>query len=137
MTMSLPKPNDEVLARLDAVLAAPKGRRVGVLGLGIAGRAMALHLVRRGAKVLGADRNPNLEDPELVKAGVEMVLGSVAGGVAGQAAEQAGTRQTGYEITVRLDNGQMIAVTQAADEAFKPGDRVRLLSDGGTTRVTH
>lgn len=70
-------------------------------------------------------------------AAVGAVLGSVAGGVAGQAAEQAGTRQAGYEITIRLDNGQLIAVTQAADEAFKPGDRVRLLSDGGTTRVTH
>lgn len=70
-------------------------------------------------------------------AAVGAVLGSVAGGVAGQAAEQAATRQTGYEITVRLDNGQLIAVTQAADEAFKPGDRVRLLSDGATTRVTH
>jgi len=70
-------------------------------------------------------------------AAVGTVLGSVAGGVAGQAAEQAATRQTGYEITVRLDNGQLIAVTQAADETFKPGDRVRLVSDGATTRVTH
>ncbi|MBI3042379.1 MAG: hypothetical protein HYY78_06100 [Betaproteobacteria bacterium] len=70
-------------------------------------------------------------------AAVGAVLGSVAGGVAGQAAEQAGTRQTGYEITVRLDNGRLIAVTQAADETFKPGDRVRLVSDGATTRVTH
>lgn len=69
-------------------------------------------------------------------AAVGAVLGSVAGGVAGQATEQAVTRQTGYEITVRLDNGKMVAVTQAADESFKPGDRVRLISDGATTRVT-
>jgi len=68
---------------------------------------------------------------------VGAVLGSVAGGVAGQAAEQGATRQTGLEITVLLDGGRLIAVTQAADETFKPGDRVRVLSDGATSRVTH
>jgi len=66
---------------------------------------------------------------------VGAVLGSVAGGVAGQAAEQGATRQTGLEITVKLDSGKLIAVTQAADDTFKPGDRVRVLSDGATTRV--
>ena len=68
---------------------------------------------------------------------VGAVLGSVAGGVAGQAAEQGATRQTGLEITVKLDGGRLIAVTQAAGETFKPGDRVRVLSDGATSRVTH
>ena len=68
---------------------------------------------------------------------VGAVLGSVAGGVAGQAAEQSATRQTGLEITILLDGGRLIAVTQAADETFKPGDRVRVLSDGATSRVTH
>jgi outer membrane lipoprotein SlyB len=67
---------------------------------------------------------------------VGAVLGSVAGGVAGQAAEQGATRQTGLEITVKLDSGKLIAVTQAAGESFKPGDRVRVLSDGATTRVS-
>lgn len=70
-------------------------------------------------------------------ANVGAVVGSVAGGVAGQAAEQSATRQTGLEITVLLDGGRLIAVTQAADETFKPGDRVRVLSDGATSRVTH
>lgn len=68
---------------------------------------------------------------------VGAVLGSVAGGVAGQAAEEGATRQAGLEITVKLDSGRLIAVTQAADEPFKPGDRVRVLSDGATSRVTH
>jgi outer membrane lipoprotein SlyB len=31
----------------------------------------------------------------------------------------------------------LLAVTQGADEAFRAGDRVRILSDGATTRVTH
>lgn len=65
------------------------------------------------------------------------VVGAVAGGVAGQAAEQAVTRRDGLEITVRLDNGRMVAIVQEADEAFKPGERVRILSNGGVSRVTH
>ncbi len=69
---------------------------------------------------------------------VGRVAGAVAGGVAGAVVEEGITRQTGLEITVKLDNGRMLAVTQAADEDFKVGDRVRLLSGGrGDTRVTH
>ena len=60
------------------------------------------------------------------------------GGVAGSAIEESVTRQPGLEITVRLDSGRMISVTQAADEPFYRGDRVRLLtSDDGTARVAH
>lgn len=70
-------------------------------------------------------------------AAVGAVLGSVAGGVAGQAAEQVATRKTGLEITVKLDGGRLVAITQEADEAFRPGDRVRIISDGATSRVTH
>lgn len=68
---------------------------------------------------------------------VGTVLGAVAGGVAGSAIEEGTTKQKGIEVTVKLDSGRMIAVTQAADELFKVGDRVRVLSGGGTTRVTH
>lgn len=64
------------------------------------------------------------------------VLGAVAGGFAGSAVEEGVTRQKGLEITIRLDSGRTIAVTQGADEYFRPGDRVRVLSEGGTTRVT-
>ena len=67
---------------------------------------------------------------------VGAVIGSVAGAVAGEAAAQAGTRP-GLEITVRLDAGRVIAVTQpAGKDSFKPGDRVRIVSDGRTARVT-
>ncbi|MBI3545287.1 MAG: glycine zipper 2TM domain-containing protein [Gammaproteobacteria bacterium] len=68
---------------------------------------------------------------------VGSVLGAVAGGVGGAAVEESGTRQKGLEITVKLDGGRIIAVTQAADEQFKVGDRVRVLSGGGVTRVSH
>lgn len=64
--------------------------------------------------------------------------GAVLGGLAGSAIEENATRQPGLEITVQLDNGRMVAVTQAADEPFYPGDRVRvLIGSDGTTRVAH
>ncbi len=67
---------------------------------------------------------------------VGAAVGAVLGGLGGAAAEEAVTKQKGLEITVRLDSGRIIAITQAADEDFRPGDRVRILSGGGTTRVT-
>ena len=68
---------------------------------------------------------------------VGATVGAVLGGLGGAATEEAVTRQKGVEITVKLDSGRMIAVTQAADETFKVGDRVRILSGGGATRVSH
>lgn len=68
---------------------------------------------------------------------VGTILGAVAGGLAGNAIEQGTSKTQGLEITVKLDNGELRAVTQEADEAFHPGERVRLLSGNGVTRVTH
>jgi outer membrane lipoprotein SlyB len=68
---------------------------------------------------------------------VGATVGAVLGGLGGAAAEEAVTRQKGVEITVKLDSGRLIAVTQAADEVFKTGDRVRVLSGDGATRVSH
>ncbi|MBI5753185.1 MAG: glycine zipper 2TM domain-containing protein [Hydrogenophilales bacterium] len=65
------------------------------------------------------------------------VVGAVAGGVAGAAIEEGITRTKGLEITVKLDSGRLMAITQAADEAFRPGERVRVLTGGGVTRITH
>jgi outer membrane lipoprotein SlyB len=68
---------------------------------------------------------------------VGAIVGAVAGGLAGAAVEEGVTREKGLEITVKLDNGRIIAVTQAADEPFHPGERVRVLTGGGVTRITH
>lgn len=64
------------------------------------------------------------------------VLGAVGGAVAGKAIEEKVTSKEGLEITVRLDSGELRAIVQEADVPFSPGDRVRLLSSGGITRVT-
>lgn len=68
---------------------------------------------------------------------IAAVIGAVAGGLAGSAVEEGVTRKEAYEITVKLDGGSMIAIVQEADEEFKAGDKVRLVENGGTSRVTH
>ncbi len=68
---------------------------------------------------------------------IAAVLGAVVGGLAGSAAEEGITRKDGLEITVKLDGGALIAIVQEADEAFKPGDKVRIVENADTSRVTH
>ena len=68
---------------------------------------------------------------------VGAVLGAVLGGVAGQAIEERASKKDGLEITIKLDSGQIIAVTQEADDQFHAGERVRVLSGSGVTRVSH
>lgn len=66
------------------------------------------------------------------------IAGGIAGAVAGNAVENGVAMRSGVEITVRLDNGDLRAITQSATgEVFRAGERVRLLSSGGVTRVTH
>ncbi len=68
--------------------------------------------------------------------GVARAAGTVAGAAAGAAIEEGATRQTGLEITVKLDNGQVVSIVQAADERFDEGDLVRVLRrPDGTARV--
>lgn len=65
------------------------------------------------------------------------VLGAVGGGIAGQAIEEGTTRRNGVEITVRLTNGELRAVVQEETaEKFVPGQKVRLLTLNGVTRVS-
>jgi outer membrane lipoprotein SlyB len=64
------------------------------------------------------------------------IAGAVVGGLAGQAIEKSGNDRKGVEVTVRLEGGKLIAVTQEKDEEFRVGDRVRILSGQGATRVS-
>lgn len=65
--------------------------------------------------------------------------GAGLGAVAGSHAQKAIDSRQGLEIQVRLDGGGSIAVTQEANprEPFSQGDRVRVLTNGGRTRITH
>ena len=68
---------------------------------------------------------------------IATVLGAVAGGVAEAAIEETVTKRQALEITVRLDNNRIISVVQevSSTTAFRAGDRVRVLTINGTTRI--
>lgn len=63
--------------------------------------------------------------------------GALLGGAVGSRAEQAMGSRQGVEITVRLDDGSSLAVVQevSSNERFYVGDSVRVLYNGGRTRV--
>ncbi len=65
--------------------------------------------------------------------------GALLGSAIGSHIEQGVSSRRGIEITVRLDNGNTVSVVQQVNprEAFYEGDRVRVLSNGSQTRVTH
>ncbi|WP_312328642.1 glycine zipper 2TM domain-containing protein [Stenotrophomonas sp.] len=66
-------------------------------------------------------------------------VGAIAGAAAGGAAGNALSRnaRNGVEITVQLENGRTVAVVQDGNaNDYRVGDRVRVSSDGTTTRVT-
>lgn len=72
-------------------------------------------------------------------AAIATVVGAVAGGLAGSAVEEAATKKQGVELIVRLANSnRVIAVVQAnnPDRPIYVGDRVRVITINGRTRVT-
>jgi outer membrane lipoprotein SlyB len=62
--------------------------------------------------------------------------GAILGGVVGTAIERDANRREGVEVTVHLDSGRMISIVQEATEPLRAGDRIRVVSDGYSTRVT-
>ncbi|MBN7117054.1 outer membrane lipoprotein [Ectopseudomonas oleovorans] len=67
------------------------------------------------------------------------VVGAVAGGLLGAAAEEGLTRTQGVEITVREDDGTLRAYVQEVEpnQVFRVGERVRIMTVNGTSRVSH
>ncbi|MBP0050124.1 glycine zipper 2TM domain-containing protein [Marinobacterium sp. AK62] len=67
------------------------------------------------------------------------VVGAVAGGLVGQRIEKSATERQGQEVTIRLDSGRVISVVQEVQEGqyFQPGERVRVLGQGGSLKVTY
>jgi outer membrane lipoprotein SlyB len=58
---------------------------------------------------------------------VAAVIGALGGSAAGNMVAGNAYQQPGLQITVKLDNGQVVAVTQAADVPVRVGQRVELL----------
>lgn len=53
--------------------------------------------------------------------------GAVLGGMAGSAAQGALSSQGGFEYVVKLDNGQVMTLTQGTDTLLSPGQRCLML----------
>lgn len=67
---------------------------------------------------------------------VATVLGVIGGAVAGNVLQRKyADQRVGQNITVRLDNGVSVVVTQEADNTLAVGDRVRIEGAGQTARV--
>jgi outer membrane lipoprotein SlyB len=88
-----------------------------------------------GGAVLGGIAGSNVGGGNGQIAGA--IGGAILGGILGQGVERSANERPGVELTVLLDSGKYIAVVQEADEAFRSGDRVRVLTGRGATRVTH
>jgi outer membrane lipoprotein SlyB len=88
-----------------------------------------------GGAVLGGIAGSNVGGGSGQLAGA--IGGAILGGIIGQNIEKSANERRGLELTVLLDSGKYVAVVQEADESFRPGDRVRILSGRGATRVTH
>jgi outer membrane lipoprotein SlyB len=70
-------------------------------------------------------------------AAVGQAVGAVAGAVAGQAVEEVATRKRAQELTVQLDDGRTVVITQEVEGGlYRDGDRVRILNSGGVARVS-
>jgi outer membrane lipoprotein SlyB len=66
---------------------------------------------------------------------IAAVLGAIGGMVAGQAIENQANQREGLEITVKYDSGDVRVIVQEADVELRPGDRVRVITGSGITRV--
>jgi len=92
-----------------------QGARVGSTVGAVAGYALA----DRGDRWLGA------------------LLGGVVGGAVGNGVEKKSRKKKGWSLIIRLDNGSEIGIdVPGKHQKFRPGDKVRLSTAGGQTRVT-
>lgn len=106
-----------VMAVRPVVIEQPGTSGVGAVAGGVLGGVAGSTIGRGGGNVLAT------------------VGGALLGGLVGNSIESQAGRTQGLEITVRLDNGETRVVAQAADVPIAVGQRVRMISGGGPTRV--
>lgn len=70
---------------------------------------------------------------------VAAIIGAIGGGLLGSATEEGFTRTQGVEISVLDSHGNTRAYVQQVSEGevFKVGDRVRIMTVNGNSRVAH
>ena len=109
-----------------------EGEVIGVRPIEIEGSTSGLGAIAGG--ILGYAVGGTIGDGS--GEGVARAVGTIAGALLGAAAEENASHEGGQEITVQLDQGEVIAIVQTSDERFYVGDKVRVLRDyRGSARV--
>lgn len=69
--------------------------------------------------------------------GLAVIAGAVAGGLLGNYAERKTTETEALNLTIRLETGGYVSVVQQAEagSSFQIGDRVKVMSQGRSSRV--
>ena len=66
---------------------------------------------------------------------VGSLLGSMVGGAVGSSADDELSKKPGHEISLKLENGEQVTVTQLATTKFNIGDKVKLLLEENVAQV--
>ena len=66
---------------------------------------------------------------------VGSLLGSMVGGAVGSSADDELSKKPGHEISLKLENGEQVTVTQLATTKFNIGDKVKLLLEDNVAQV--
>jgi len=114
--------------------ALERGTMLGVRSVVLAGDYTSIGRLG-GAAVGAAAASPegifDSPDDRLASA-----AGGVAGAIAGEAVVEAVTREPAQEITIQLDSGRTVMITQEASEGyFQQGDRVQVAYGPGSAIV--
>jgi outer membrane lipoprotein SlyB len=67
---------------------------------------------------------------------VAIAVGAIGGGLAGHQVQKKYDTEPGSIVTVRLDSGVLVEVTQPVDPDLKVGDKVMIQGQGENARVT-
>lgn len=68
---------------------------------------------------------------------VASVGGAVAGGIAGEHLAQVGSVRRSIEVTVKLNSGEQRTYSMETGENFRIGDKVRVTTADGISRLSH
>lgn len=103
----------KVISVKEVAIMGSKGRTVGTVG-SIAGSILGSTIPVAGS-----------------------IIGSMIGSAVGSEADKEFSKQKGLEITLELDSGVKVVVTQLAQTQFKAGDEVQLIMTDEKARVAH
>ncbi len=66
---------------------------------------------------------------------VAKIGGAILGAIAGSEMTKILNNQAGYQLTIRLDDGSIIAIVQGTDIKFARGEKVQIITSNGKKRV--